>query len=152
MRVEVSVAVPKTKRKRIVRPRFREVSVRDLLDASDVPCLRDEMSEWRDNIEEKFSGTSKFEEVSECADTLDYFADYLENNVGELIASLEKTEVGQAVLGRLIKVRQSKLRQSRSDRAAEVQGSIEAALEIIRAEYIGGRPVRGEVDDLDPAD
>ena len=38
---------------------------------SEVDSLRDEMSEWRDNMEEKFSSTSKYEDVSSVADELD---------------------------------------------------------------------------------
>ncbi len=33
------------------------------------------MTTWRDNLEEKFSQTSKYDEVSECADALDAVAD-----------------------------------------------------------------------------
>ena len=38
---------------------------------STVEELRDEMSEWRDNIEEGFSHTEKYERVSEAADALE---------------------------------------------------------------------------------
>jgi chromosome segregation ATPase len=42
---------------------------------SEIQGLRDEMTEWRDNIEEKFSQTDKFKRVSEAADMLDQVAD-----------------------------------------------------------------------------
>lgn len=41
----------------------------------DVQELRDEMTEWRDNMEEKLSQTDKYSQVSECADALDSVAD-----------------------------------------------------------------------------
>lgn len=49
--------------------------------------LRDEMQEWRDNLEERFSQTSKYEAVSECVDQLDQVADD-EPDVDEKIAKL----------------------------------------------------------------
>lgn len=38
---------------------------------SEIESLRDEMTEWRDNMEERLSHTEKYERVSECADALD---------------------------------------------------------------------------------
>ena len=38
---------------------------------SDVSDLASEMREWADNLEEKFSGTEKYERVTEAADTLE---------------------------------------------------------------------------------
>lgn len=51
----------------------RETSIEDAVQEamSEVESLRDEMSEWRDNMEEKLSHTEKYERVSECADNLD---------------------------------------------------------------------------------
>ena len=40
------------------------------LDISELESLKEEMESWRDNIEEKFSQTQKYEEVSEAAETL----------------------------------------------------------------------------------
>lgn len=37
--------------------------------------LRDELSEWRDNLEEKLSYTDKYQQVSDATDILDGFAD-----------------------------------------------------------------------------
>lgn len=42
---------------------------------SEIESLRDEMTEWRDNIEDKFSGTEKFERISEVVDQLDNVQD-----------------------------------------------------------------------------
>lgn len=42
---------------------------------SDLGELRDEMTEWRDNLEEKLSHTEKYERVSEAADLLENIAD-----------------------------------------------------------------------------
>lgn len=56
---------------------------------SEVQALRDEMSEWRDNIEEKFSQTSKFEMIDEAVNILDNYAD----NEPDVPESLKKIEV-----------------------------------------------------------
>lgn len=58
-------------------PEQKTGSLSDLIsDAYDeISCLADEMGEWRDNVEEKFSTTAKFEQISECADTLDSYRD-----------------------------------------------------------------------------
>lgn len=42
---------------------------------SEFQSLRDEMSEWRDSLEDKLSHTQKYEEVSSAADALDGFCD-----------------------------------------------------------------------------
>lgn len=42
---------------------------------SELQELRDEMSEWRDNLEERFSHTDKYSQVSDAADALDQIAD-----------------------------------------------------------------------------
>ena len=44
---------------------------------SDLEMLRDEMREWEENTADNFSGTSKYEEVSEAADELDSACDEL---------------------------------------------------------------------------
>jgi hypothetical protein len=59
---------------------------------SEIESLKDEMSEWRDNMEDKLSGTQKFEDVSQCADDLDTGHDGLQSALDELqeaITSLE---------------------------------------------------------------
>jgi hypothetical protein len=42
---------------------------------SEMQSLRDEMTEWKDNMEERLSNTPKYEEVSECVDSLEQFCD-----------------------------------------------------------------------------
>jgi hypothetical protein len=42
---------------------------------SELQSLRDEIGEWRDNMEEKLSQTEKYQKVSDCADALDEIAD-----------------------------------------------------------------------------
>lgn len=42
---------------------------------SDIEELASEMGEWRDNLEEKFSQTEKYSNVSECADALENITD-----------------------------------------------------------------------------
>lgn len=42
---------------------------------SEIQSLRDELTEWKDNLEEKLSHTDKYQRVSDCADSLDEIAD-----------------------------------------------------------------------------
>lgn len=50
--------------------------------------LRDEMEEWRSNIEEKFSSTDKYSRIEECVSALENFADN-ELDVPEKVEELE---------------------------------------------------------------
>src|SRR5712692_3137801 len=87
------------KRKRTVRPRFTEATVRDLLDASEVSGLRDEMQEWHDNLEgANMSHLPKFEEVEECLSALEDVADDLERTVDSLFEQLDKLPEAATVL------------------------------------------------------
>lgn len=52
--------------------------------------LRDEMNDWADSMEEKFSQTSRYEAIREAADNLDSFADE-ETDVPEIIGAEEIT-------------------------------------------------------------
>lgn len=64
----------------------KSVSVLDLLSSySDIESLKDEMVEWKENMESNsMEALPKFEEVSECADSLETVYDDLERAVGEL--------------------------------------------------------------------
>lgn len=42
---------------------------------NDIEELASEMGEWRDNLEEKFSQTEKYSNVSDCADSLERITD-----------------------------------------------------------------------------
>lgn len=44
---------------------------------SEVESLREEMTGWRDNLEDKLSGTEKYQQVSDCCDALDTLYDTL---------------------------------------------------------------------------
>jgi hypothetical protein len=56
---------------------LREGTISDAISEgfSEIQSLRDEITEWKDNMEEKMSSTDKYQQVSECADTLDEIAD-----------------------------------------------------------------------------
>lgn len=41
------------------------------LDYSEIETLKQELSDWKDNIEEKFSQTQKFSDLEECVDTFE---------------------------------------------------------------------------------
>ncbi len=55
--------------------------------------LKDEMSEWRDNLEEKFSATEKYERVNEAADALENSD--VTGKAEELIEALEEATKGK---------------------------------------------------------
>lgn len=67
-----------------------EEAVQDAI--SEVESLRDEMNEWRDNIEERFGGTEKYERVSEAADQLD---NVQEIDIPESLREMKVTVVSQ---------------------------------------------------------
>jgi hypothetical protein len=52
---------------------IREVTLSEALGEAfgEIECLAEEMREWEGNLQEKFSATSKYETVSETADTLE---------------------------------------------------------------------------------
>jgi hypothetical protein len=113
-------------------PKTLQVKVGLLLDASEVESLAEEMTSWRDNMQgTNLENTSKFEEVNECADTLENGAYLLTAAIetlqaflaGNLPAVLE-LEVTQTVPG--------KRRTGRSWRLSEAIGDIGQALEAIR--------------------
>jgi len=58
---------------RAKRPTPRDVGPVDLVSEAfaEITTLAEEMRNWADNMEEKLSGTSKYQEVSECADQLE---------------------------------------------------------------------------------
>ncbi len=56
--------------------------------ADEIGGLAEEMGEWRDNMEESFGHTAKFEEVSDAADTLEEQQSELEQAVSELLEAL----------------------------------------------------------------
>lgn len=58
---------------------------------TDLSDLADEMSEWRDNMEEKLSNTSKYQEVSDCVDQLDNCRDDPTSDLPEALSSLPVT-------------------------------------------------------------
>lgn len=61
------------RKKREQKPKTRKCSVRDAVadGFSEIACLAEEMRGWADNIEEKFSATQKYQDVSDCADALE---------------------------------------------------------------------------------
>lgn len=50
----------------------------DAIELSEVESLLEEMESWRDNMEDRLSHTQKYEEVSDCCDTLESLKDALE--------------------------------------------------------------------------
>lgn len=51
----------------------------DKLDTSEVESLAEEMQSWRDNTEEKFGSTEKWQMVSDAADALEQVLDTLQS-------------------------------------------------------------------------
>jgi hypothetical protein len=56
---------------------LRKVPIADAISEAfgEIEALAQEMREWADNLEEKFSSTSKYETVSSSADTLEGYTD-----------------------------------------------------------------------------
>jgi chromosome segregation ATPase len=51
---------------------------------SEIDCLLEEIEEWRDNMQgTNLENTSKYQEVSDCADELEYLTD----NLNEIIST-----------------------------------------------------------------
>lgn len=97
----------KTKKTRVVQTLLRKASVSDAVGEiiSEIECLAEEMGSWRDNMEEKLSHTSKYESVSECADTLENISspDVAEslNDVEVMIHDLKPRRRGYSRAARL---------------------------------------------------
>lgn len=86
---------------------------------SEVENLRDEMTEWKDNLEEKFSATEKYERVSEAADALEDVCN----------TSLEIPELPKGMLDEVTWNTYKKSKKSRRDRAGDAQLALQAAIE-----------------------
>jgi hypothetical protein len=73
-----------------------ELTVEDALSgtSSDIEELRDEMESWRDNLEEHFSSTEKYERVSDAASALEDLD--VENRTSALVEALELASDGKA--------------------------------------------------------
>lgn len=140
--------------KRTKRPKFVETTVGSLLDAGDVISLRDEIGEWKDNLEgANMSHLPKYEELESCFDALEQVADDLESLIDDLVGVLDKSIEGKAVLERTVQVRPSKTRASRADRLGEATGGIETALNSIEevfGEQSGGTSKSGNDQDGAP--
>lgn len=80
------------------RKKFKDTThtctIADTLEApSDVESLKEEMEEWRDNMENGNLGyTSKFEDVSSCADELESLHSDLDSVVTELEEAIKEAE------------------------------------------------------------
>jgi len=85
--------------------------------------LRDEMEDWRSNMEEKFSSTEKYSLVEDCASSLDAFADN-DTNIPSCIAD----ELIQYSYGKKVS---KKSPYPRHLRLSNAQAALEGALEAI---------------------
>lgn len=56
----------------------------DSLDTSEFEDLRDEISEWKDNIEANFSQTQKYSDLEECHSALEEIVSSLESAQGNI--------------------------------------------------------------------
>lgn len=119
---------PEPKRKRAKReaPPPRQSTVSDAVaDAfSEFEALAEEMGQWRDNIEEKFSATEKFERVSEAADALE---------------NLRQPETGDEADNLAVTIQdppRTRKGPSRSDRRDQAVMLLELALDAIASKLI----------------
>lgn len=133
--------------KRTRRPKYIEIPVRDLLECSDGQSLKEEMGEWRDNLDgANMTHLPKYEEVSEAADELDNVVDELESNLSNAITELEKTHAH--LLDVHIKVR-NRPAKSRADRAGVLQEQIMEAVDYLRGQLPEDHDVRSTLDDIE---
>jgi DNA repair exonuclease SbcCD ATPase subunit len=61
------------------------------IDASEIESLKDEISEWKSNIEEKFSATQKYADLEDCESTLEEGYSEIEQYLQE-VDSLDMVE------------------------------------------------------------
>lgn len=122
---------------------YKQVTREGVVDAiigdaySEVQSLAEEMREWADNMEEKFSQTSKYDDVSSAADTLE--------NISEADLPDDMPAITTAWLET---VHKSKKRSpSRAVRASNVETMLRAAEEAIRA-HIGHKEPSELIDAL----
>jgi DNA repair exonuclease SbcCD ATPase subunit len=74
------------------------IELESALTCSDIESLRDEITEWRDNMDGSgLENTSKYEEVSECADGLDN-VDSLDDPLSGLLESAEKMGIKEEMV------------------------------------------------------
>ena len=105
-----------------------------LLDVGELQSLKEEIEEWRDNLSNaNMEHLPKFEELSECYDTLESTLDDLEgqlNEVTELIEKLEVTGVDklQDFCFSILPVKAGRAR-----RAAAAQDEISQGLETLKS-------------------
>lgn len=59
---------------------------------SEIESLQEEMSEWRDNMEDKLSSTQKYSDVTDCADSLETGQDSLQSALEEVTEAIESLE------------------------------------------------------------
>jgi hypothetical protein len=104
--------------KRIALPPPRTVSLADAVSEafSEISSLAEEMREWADNMEEKFSATQKYETVSETADTLE--------NISEVEVDTELS----AVTVTLQDPKPQRRGYSRADRCAQACDILDACV------------------------
>jgi hypothetical protein len=91
---------------------------------TDIGDLADEMGEWRDSLEDKFSGTDKYQTVSDTADTLEEHREEPDNSgVSKLLDGVE-ISYGEMVLRR----KKSRSGPSRSTRLSNCSNRLGAAI------------------------
>lgn len=115
------------------------VKLGDLLDASPVEELRDEMTEWRDNMDGTgLENTEKFEQVSECADALETIADEIDTAVSSLQDDSRLESILEDVIVYQLQTpknkRQNPARWARASNAAQ---ALKAAMEHINSKVEG---------------
>jgi len=127
-----------------------------LTDYNDIDSLREEMSEWRDNIEENFSHTSKYEEVDEAANALEDGYNELESAISELETALKGTM--SELLEDKVEVTYTtytpygKRGPSRTMRLSNQAASLEAAFSVIEDEIsqaTEGIPTDGDTEKVE---
>ena len=116
------------KRKMTTRTSTIEGMVGDAL--GEVQSLRDEMREWADNMSDNnMEHLPKYDEVSECADELDSYADNEPPFPDNAPEALTKEHTWEEL--------PPKLRQSRANRLGDAMSSLNRAVDLIQ-EWLDG--------------
>lgn len=90
---DVSVALSNLAQKIAEATTVEEVNALiDEVDSGEVEGLLEEISSWRDNIEEKFSATQKFSDLEECAGALEEILGDIEGIQGDHIESMDERD------------------------------------------------------------
>lgn len=94
--------------------------------------LKDEMGEWRDNMEEKLSHTDKYERVSEAADSLEEVHSNTEDALSTVSSNIDKLDLGTETKAIYFEyVPYGRKSASRADRMSNATAALESGIDAL---------------------